>query len=678
MKITSGSAEPLGAHVVEGGVNFSVWSSVATRVELCLFDARGHEQRLDLPDCSDGVWHGFVPGCGAGQRYGYRVHGEWNPAAGLRSNPAKVLLDPYARQIVGSFDWDGGVFDYARRDNGDIEQCTADNAGAVPLSVVRDDARLTIRRPAVPWTDTLLYECNVRGYTMRHPDVPEADRGRFSGMRNKDVLAYVKALGITTIELMPVLAFIDEHHLVKHDLRNYWGYNTISFFAPMQRYGASDPVTELREMITAIHDAGLEVVLDVAYNHTAEGDGFGPTVSFRGLDNLAYYRTVADDPARYVNDTGCGNTINADHPRVQALIIDSLRYLHSDIGCDGFRFDLGPILGRYDSGFSASHPLLTAMTCDEQLATAKLIAEPWDPGPGGYQLGHFPRGWAEWNDRFRDTVRRFWRGDDEQSGLLAQRIHGSSDIFEVNQRRPYASVNFITAHDGFTLSDLVSFEHRHNEANGENNRDGHDHNYSRNYGVEGETRDATVLAARRRQRINMLATLLFSQGTPMLLAGDEFGNSQGGNNNAYAQDNEIAWLDWRQLRRDPDYLKSVRRLLWLRRNTPLLRLDEYVHEPLGADVDGPALDWLNAAGEQMDSHHWSETRSFAVLMRDGDDQVMLVINGNEAAVEMRLPPEPQQWRIAFSSADVADTNRVSATLNLEALSTAILVPDYPA
>jgi isoamylase len=673
MGIITGNAEQCGATPDDDGVNFALWSSVAERVELCLFDDSGNQRSLDLPACDDGVWHGFVPNCRSGQRYGFRVHGPWDPASGLRCNPAKLLLDPYARQIVGDIDWNGNVFDYVRQDDGQLAACPHDNAQFTPLSVARGRSPAPVQHQNIPWSETIFYECNVRGYTMGHPEVPKADRGKFSGMRNKDVLAYIKALGITTIEVMPVLAFIDEHHLITTGLRNYWGYNTVSFFAPMPRYAGDDPVEELREMIRAIHDAGLEVVLDVAYNHTGEADGSGPTLGFRGIDNLAYYRTEPDHPDRYINDTGCGNTINADHPRVQALVLDSLRYLHSDIGFDGFRFDLATIIGRHADGFSASHPLLTAIGEDQSLSAAKLVAEPWDPGPGGYQLGQFPDRWAEWNDDYRDTVRRFWRGDEDHSGYLAKRIHGSSDIFEARERLPFSSVNLITAHDGYSLTDVVSYEHRHNEANGEDNRDGHQHNFSRNYGVEGSSDNAEIVATRRRQRLNILATLFFSQGTPMLLAGDEFGHTLGGNNNAYAQDNASTWLDWTKVDSDPQFLEDVRVLIWLRRETNLLRYPDYIHDSHDNLATSTRFEWFNSEGQSKSSHEWAHSRAFSVLVSDGKKSAMLVINGHEQVTEVTLPRKGSNWRLVFSSVENYNHGARPKSLSMEALSVAILL-----
>jgi glycogen operon protein len=471
---------------------------------------------------------------------------------------------------------------------------------------------------------------------------------------------------------MPALSFIDEQHLFDLGLRNFWGYNTVGFFAPMPRYASENPVAELRDMVQAVHDAGLEIILDVAYNHTGEGDGSGPTLCFRGIDNLAYYRTEANDPSRYINDTGCGNTINADHPRVQALILDSLRYLHGAIGFDGFRFDLAPILGRHATGFSPSHPLLTAISQDPALRSAKLIAEPWDPGPGGYQLGNFPDRWAEWNDDYRDAVRRFWRGDANQGGHLAKRIHGSSDILEVRGRPPAMSINLVTAHDGFTLTDVVSYAHRHNDANGEASRDGHQHNFSHNHGVEGPTDDEAILALRRRQRLNMLATLLFSQGTPMLLAGDEFGHSQGGNNNAYAQDNETAWLDWSKVEDDPEFLDAVRRLIGLRQAYPQLRMPNFVHETNDSDAADGSFRWFNANAEPLAGDAWTHCKTLAVMVADSRGACLLAMNTDPQAVELQLPAFSSSWQLQFFSCASLSLTSPNKHLKLTGKSVAIL------
>ena len=665
--IEAGRPSPLGATPDAEGTNFAVFSSIADRVELCLFDAAGHEaQRINLPERTDSVWHGYLPGCGPGQLYGYRVHGPYDADVGHRCNPAQLLLDPYTKALSGEFAWVEAVFDTNSHDS----------APHVPKSVVRGPCGPPqFVLPRVPWRDTIFYEANVRGFTMRHPAVDEADRGKFDGMRNRDVLDYLKALGITSLELMPVHAFIDEHHLVKKGLRNFWGYNSISFFAPSPRYAKQDAGAEFCDMVRAIHDAGMEVILDVVYNHTGEGGGSGPSLCFRGLDNLTYYSTEPGAPGSYINDTGCGNTVNVDHPQVQKLILESLRHWHVDMGVDGFRFDLAPVLGRHNHGFSSNHPMLERISADAELRDAKLVAEPWDPGPGGYQLGHFPRNWAEWNDRFRDSVRRFWRGDEGISGELAQRLRGSADVFEWSGRPPLASVNFISSHDGFTLADTVSYEQRHNEANGEDNQDGHAHNFSCNYGIEGDADDPDILATRERQRLNMLATVLFSQGTPLLLAGDEFGHSQRGNNNAYAQDNEIAWIDWKQAETDAAFLDKVRSLIRLRQETPLLRLREYLHGRLETDTGIVEIEWFSASGDAMSEHAWSGENQLCLVLSEkrktgGRSTAAILINGSTDDCEFRLP-ESIDWQLAFDSSAVARLG--AGTLSMPARSIALTI-----
>lgn len=670
--IQAGSPEQLGASWDGQGVNFALFSSAAQAIELCLFDAAGQQvQCFRLPDNHGGVWSGYLPGCEPGQRYGYRAHGPWAPASGLRFNPSKLLIDPYAQALEGSFQWAGAVYDFDHSTAGHaVQPNRTDSAAFIPKCIVTGPAATPrASRPSIPWSETIIYEANVRGYTMRHPDIPESERGKFSGMSNGKILEYLKALGITSLELMPVHAMIDEGFLVGRGLRNFWGYNSINFFTPEARYTDRDAGREFREMVDAIHEAGIEVILDVVYNHTGEGGGKGPTLCFRGIDNLCYYRTDPEDPGIYINDTGCGNTINADHPRVQALIRDSLVYWHRSMGVDGFRFDLAPVLGRSSRGFNPSHDLLRLINDAPGLSAAKLIAEPWDPGPGGYQLGQFPSRWAEWNDRYRDTLRQFWCGEKDQLSSLAKRLHGSSDIFESSGRPPQASINFVTSHDGYTLRDLVSYESRNNHANGEDNVDGHAHNFSCNHGVEGETRDAGVNKLRRRQRINLLATLLLSKGTPMLLAGDEFGNSQSGNNNAYAQDNETGWLDWSGMAGDPDFFSRVQALIKLRGRMPHTKRTSYPH---GSDPDGDGLrdiEWLHPSGGRMQAAQWHSEFALTLFFPEMEgsrpagqeyarnDLVAVAIMLNAAAEprNFSLPELPRSgaWSLAFHSAEHA-------------------------
>jgi glycogen operon protein len=665
--IQRGRSDRLGSHWDGEGVNFALYSSAAEAVELCLFDSENRQvQSYRLPDQHDGIWHGYLPGCGPGQRYGYRVHGPWAPSEGLRFNPSKLLIDPYARALDGVFEWSGAVFDYdlsTLNGAGPLQSNLTDSASSVPKCVVTGTAPdLKVQPPRIPWSETVIYEANVRGYTMRHPDIPDHDRGKFRGLSNGKILEYLKALGITALELLPVHTFIDEAFLVGRGLTNFWGYNSINFFTPQSRYANQDATGEFREMVDAIHDAGIEVILDVVYNHTGEGNGQGPSLSFKGIDNLAYYRTEPGHPDRYINDTGCGNTLNVDHPCVQALVLDSLVYWHNEMAVDGFRFDLAPILGRTPHGFDPQHSLLQTINDHPELSAAKLIAEPWDPGPNGYHLGQFPSRWAEWNDRYRDTVRRFWRGDSNQLSSLAKHLHGSSDIFEASGRAPQASINFITSHDGFTLSDLVSYEKRHNEANGENNGDGHAHNFSCNHGAEGNVDDETINRLRRQQRLNMLATLLLSKGTPMLLAGDEFGNTQHGNNNAYAQDNEVSWLDWSGLETDPDFIHQVQQLLRLRRELPHLAKETYLHGRRRNKAGWHDIEWLNPAGKRMKFHQWHNDHALTLLLPSMDDPsvgerntspvaVAIIFNATDAPLNFSLPTVNQEgcWKLVFHS-----------------------------
>ena len=658
----AGAPAPLGATVTDGGVNFAVHASVAEAVTLCLFDGTGHESRkMPLPECTNGVWHGFLPGAGPGQAYGYRVHGPYRPSLGLRCNPHKLLVDPYAKALAGEFHWHPSVFDYQpggppRKSRLDQR----DSAAQVPKGVVVTDLPAPRPGPRVPWAQSVFYELNVRGYTMRHPDLSEAERGRFRGLKNEQVISYLRSLGITAVELMPVHWFVDEEFLVKRGLRNYWGYNTLNFFTPAQRYGAHDARAEFVEMVDALHDPGRHVTLFVVYHHTAEGDHRGPTVSFRGFDNAAYYR-LARSRLHYINDTGCGNTLDADSPVVQDLVVDSLRYWAGTLGVDGFRFDLATVLGRHHVGFSPEHPLLERIREDAILKDHKLLAEPWDPGPGGYQLGAFGPPWAELNDRFRDTTRRYWRGESDAVSAFAKRLHGSADVFEGSGRGPAASVNYVTNHDGYTLLDAVSYEQRHNEANGEDNRDGHAHNYSANWGVEGPTDDAEINALRRRQRLNLLASVVLAQGTPFLLAGDEFGHTQNGNNNAYAQDNETTWLDWGRLGTPVSLADELRRLLAIRRDEPLLQVENYLHGTHSLRPGWPDIAWLTPGGLPMGGEHWQDAEAFTLLLAadlDGPRALALMLNAGEAERDFLLADYVAgvEWSLLYTTGEAAPSH----------------------
>jgi glycogen operon protein len=618
--IREGSPSPPGATWDGGGVNFSLFSTNATRVQLCLFDQTGaHEvERIDLPGYTDEMWHGYVPDVGPGTVYGYRVDGPYDPEAGHRFNAHKLLLDPYARAHVGQLMWDDSCFGYTIGAD-DLMLDARDSAPFVPKGVVIDpnfEWRNEVNRTRTPWDETILYELHVRGYTMQHQAVQPHARGTFAGLSAPAIVEYLRALGITSVELLPVHAFINDRHLVQRGLTNYWGYNSIGFFAPDVRY-AADPANSLREfkeMVARLHDAGLEVILDVVYNHTAEGNELGPTLSFKGIDNAVYYRLIPDRPRYYRNDAGTGNTLDLHHRRVTQLVMDSLRYWVTDMHVDGFRFDLGTVLARDQFDFDDHAGFLIACSQDPVLAGVKLIAEPWDCGPGGYQVGGFPPGWAEWNDTYRDTVRDFWRGA-SSAGPLAAKLCASSDLFNQRGRKPWASVNFVTTHDGFTLNDLVSYDDKHNDANGDNNQDGHADNRSSNYGAEGPSDDPEIIATRHRQMRNFLATLLCAQGTPMLLGGDEFGRTQQGNNNAYCQDNAISWIDWRQADAQRSLTEFTSRLVRLRRQCPVLRQNRFLTGEQSPD-GLKDVKWLSAAGHELTSDEWADhnLRCFGMLI----------------------------------------------------------------
>jgi glycogen operon protein len=660
---------PRGATWDGRGVNFSLFSAHATRVELCIFDSDGRTEieRVDLPEYTDEIWHGYLEGLGPGAVYGYRVHGPYAPEEGHRFNPNKLLADPYAREFVGSLEWNHACFGYSiGAQDEDLSYNGLDSAPYVPKCVVVDAAFDWKRSvsPLVPWDRTIIYEMHARGFTQRHPGINERLRGTFAGLSSVSVIKYLRSLGITTIELMPIHTYVNDSHLLERGLTNYWGYNSIGFFAADPRFFA-DPrraVQEFKNMVRRFHDAGLEVILDVVYNHTAEGNERGPTFSFKGIDNASYYR-LAPDKRYYINDTGTGNTLNLSHPRVMQMVTDSLRYWVQEMHVDGFRFDLGTILAREPNGFDNQSGFLKAVSQDPVLGAVKLIAEPWDCGPGGYQVGQFPPGWAEWNDRYRDVVRDFWRGEAPASEV-APRLYGSADLFDRYGRKPYASVNFITAHDGFTLHDLVSYNERHNEANGEDNRDGHSHNRSWNCGAEGETDDAEINKLRRRQMRNFLATLLLSQGTPMLLAGDEFARTQGGNNNAYCQDNSISWIDWKLPKRNQAQVKFVQRLTQLRAEYPILRRSRFLSGRPIEELGLKEITWINAAGHEMDESHWSDTRMqcFGMLLdgraqptgirqRGSDATLLIVLNAWHDLVNFTLPGHAgdEKWELLIDT-----------------------------
>ncbi|WP_405978515.1 glycogen debranching protein GlgX [Streptomyces sp. NBC_00158] len=680
-----GSSHPLGARYHAGpagveGTNFALWAQGAEAVELCLFDALGAETRCTLTELTHEIWHGFVPGVRPGQRYGFRVHGRWDPWTGARYNPAKLLLDPYARAVDGDFSLPpevyGHVRDWPQQYIADTVRDDRDSAPYVPKGVVvhDDDDWSDDVRPKTPWADTVIYELHVRGFTMRHPGVPEELRGTYAGLAHPAAVEHLKTLGVTAVELLPVHQFAHEDHLLRRGLRNYWGYNSVGYFAPHAGYSASgtagQQVGEFKRMVKALHAAGIEVILDVVYNHTAEAGELGPTLSLRGIDNRGYYR-LQSDQRRYADYTGCGNTLHAGRPHVLRLITDSLRYWVTEMGVDGFRFDLAAALARSMHDVDMLSPFLAVIAQDPVLRRVKLIAEPWDVGSGGYQVGAFPPLWTEWNDRYRDAVRDFWRGALPDVRDLGYRLSGSSDLYAWGGRRPYASVNFVTAHDGFTLRDLVSYERKHNEANGEANRDGTNDNRSWNCGAEGEDGDPRTGALRRRQLRNLLTTLLLSTGVPMLVAGDEFGRTQGGNNNAYCQDNETGWVDW-SLLSDPEWsglFALARRLVALRQAHPVLRRRAFFSgRAQGADGLRD-LAWFTPAGAEMTERDWYAPAAALGLYLSGrdipgrdergrqvtDDSFLALLHAGDRPVEWVLPGPP--WAAAYEL--VLDTSRES-------------------
>ena len=665
-----GRPYPRGATWDGEGVNFALFSEHANKVELCLFDPSGRRelQRITLPERTNHVWHCYLPEARPGMLYGYRVHGPYEPARGHRFNPHKLLLEPYAKDIAGTLRWSDAHFGYRlSHRQADLSFDRRDNAAGMPKCRVIDPAFSwgDDRRPNIDWHEMVVYELHVRGLTMRHPDVPAPLRGTYAGVATAPVVEHLQRLGITTVELLPVHTFIDDRRLIENGLRNYWGYNSIGFFSPDHRYSSSGGVGEFKTMVKTLHSAGIEVILDVVYNHTAEGNQLGPTLSFRGIDNAAYYRLTPDDPRYYMDFTGCGNTLNMQHPHVLQLIMDSLRYWVNEMHVDGFRFDLASALARELYEVDRLGAFFDVLHQDPVLSQVKLIAEPWDLGMGGYQVGNFPPGWAEWNDRYRDTMRAYWKGDGGLIGEFAQRFTGSSDLYEPSGRTPNASVNFITAHDGFTLHDLVSYNDKHNEANLEDNRDGTDNNLSWNCGAEGPTDDEAINALRARQKRNLLATLLLSQGVPMLVAGDEMGRTQGGNNNAYCQDNAISWLDWEHT--DAELVAFVRRLIGLRRSHPVFHRRHFFQGQSIHGADIKDIHWLKPDGTDMSDHEWGHefARCLGVYLsgealterdRRGhplrDDNFLVLFNAHHDTLAFQLPAARPagRWQVLLDTA----------------------------
>ncbi|UXY14865.1 glycogen debranching protein GlgX [Chitiniphilus purpureus] len=669
--LLAGAAYPLGATVLPQGVNFALYAGHAERVELCLYDGHGHEElaRLPLPRNTHGVWHGLLPDAGAGLVYGYRVHGPWAPREGHRHNPKKLLLDPYARALVGQY---RDHPDFNSHDLFDPQLPDPLDNGALAVKAQVIDERYDWAgetRPETPWARTILYEAHVRGLTMRHPALPPELRGSYAALAHPAVIRHLQCLGITAIELLPVQAHADEPRLQRLGLSNYWGYNPLAPFAPEPRYWSGQggtPLSEFRDAVKALHAAGIEVILDVVYNHYAELDVLGPTLSLRGIDNGSYY--LLDPHGGYENWTGCGNVLNLAHPRVIQWVMDSLRYWAIECHVDGFRFDLAPVLGRTPR-YSACAPLLSAIAQDPQLARLKLIAEPWDLGPAGYQLGQFPPGWAEWNDQYRDTLRRFWLHDGVSRGQFARRFAASSDLFQHHGRKPWASVNFITAHDGFTLRDLTSYNRKHNLANGEHNRDGHNQNQSWNCGVEGPSDDPGVNLVRLRARKALLASLLLSQGTPMLLAGDELGHSQGGNNNAYCQDNDITWLDWGN--GAGELTEFIGELVRLRQSCPALTSGQW-WQGEGDAAGFPDVTWRNPSGEALRAHDWEDGAGRA-LMVQLSGFFLVLINASANQVPFRLPPGC--WRVHLASTEDKDSALYLGECRVAARSLTVLIEE---
>ena len=682
-RVQAGSPDRLGATWDGRGVNFALFSANAEKVELCLFDDHTHREleRIVLPERTNDVFHGYFPDISPRQVYGYRVHGPYQPTQGHRFNHHKLLLDPYAKATVGALIWTDAHFGYrVGSPRADLSFDRRDNARAMIKAVVVDDAFTwgEDRAPRVPWADTLIYEAHVKGLTMQREDVPPEWRGSYRALAAPGMVAHLKKLGVTAIELLPIHAFLDDRQLVQRNLRNYWGYNSIGFFAPDRHYGGVNALASFKSTVARLHDAGIEVILDVVYNHTAEGNQMGPTLSFRGIDNASYYWLRPDEMRYYEDFTGCGNSLNLTHPHVLRMVMDSLRYWVEQCHIDGFRFDLATTLGRGPQGFDRQASFFTALRQDPTLAHVKLFAEPWDLGLGGYQVGNFPDGWSEWNDSFRQTLRQFWRGDEGLIGAVAGKMSGSAEIFAGNGRSPRASINHITVHDGFTLMDLVSYAEKHNEANGEGNRDGGDHSDSWNCGIEGDTKDPAIVQRRLDTRRCLLSCLLLAQGVPLILAGDEAGNSQGGNNNAYCQDNEIGWIDWRGLGTQDDLTQMIGALSALRRRYPQLAAQRWLDKaPPG---EPHAIQWWRPDGTEMEEGDWhfeaARYLSWTVAPLEPErPPILLALNAGDESVEMTLPRWHEQnhsWTLLFatfeSAAGIAQLHESGNTFHLPPLS----------
>jgi isoamylase len=672
MHIWPGSPYPLGSSFDGGGTNFAIFSEVAEKIELCLIDESGAESRVTLPERNGLVWHGYLPRVGPGQRYGYRVYGPYDPSAGLRCNPTKLLLDPYAKAIDGHNDWNEALFSYRFGDPDSYND--ADSAPYAMTSVVINPYfDWAGDRPLrIPYNETVIYEAHVKGMTVRHPDIPKDVQGSYAGIAHPAMIRHFQQLGVTAVELMPVHQFVHDSTLAEKGLSNYWGYNTIGFFAPHNDYASfgtrGEQVLEFKTMVRSLHRAGIEVILDVVYNHTAEGNHLGPTLSFRGVDNQAYYRLVPGDPQHYYDTTGTGNSLNVRHHESLRLIMDSLRYWVTEMHVDGFRFDLAATLAREFHEVDRLSAFFDLVNQDPIVSQVKLIAEPWDVGEGGYQVGGFPPLWTEWNGKYRDTVRDFWRGEPASLGEFAARFTGSSDLYEADNRRPIASINFVTAHDGFTLNDLVTYNEKHNDANGEDNNDGESHNRSWNHGVEGPSEDSHVQELRERQKRNILTTLLLSQGVPMIAHGDELGRTQGGNNNVYCQDNELSWIDWDDAREHDVLTEFTARVTALRTAHPVFRRKRFFQ---GRPIHGSSIEdiaWLRSDGQHMSADDWDGSNPSTVMIflngkgipdRDElgehivDDSFLLLINAHHQPVSFTLPDQSygRTWDLAVDTAD---------------------------